>query len=792
MKVSRQWLEAFLRTPLNARDMAARLGMLGAPVDGIESSGAALAPFVVGLVLDVQPHPEADKVRVTQVDDGTGVIHTVVCGAPNVTAGKKYPFARLGTMMPAGFPIEKRKIRGIASEGMLCSARELQLGDDHDGLLTLSTDAAPGTPLLQVLDVGDDCLEIDVTPNRADLLGHKGVARELAASYGVAYRLPEIPGESQVDLPTPTRHGTSAAVGGITLAIEDTAGCPRFLGAVIKGVRVGPSPEWLQQRLRSVGARPINNIVDATNYCLLELNQPMHAYDADKLRGASISARSAAPRERVMTLDGVERTIPSAGLVIADAKGVVGIAGVMGGRDSEVTAATTRIFLECACFDPARVRRTRRGVGLSTDASHRFERGVDRWGAVDAFRRCIRLIITVAGGELEGETVDCFPEPTFPPRVFLRPARVQQVLGIELPWKDIEKHLVAIGATVVSKPHDGRIAVDVPGWRPDITSEIDLVEEIARLHGYENIPDDLRSYRPAERNDDSAWTAAKRVRTGLASLGLTEVATLPMVSSGGTAAARVSNPLSAEHGYLRAALLPSLTKQVEANWLASTGDVRLFEVGNVFGAPGKSGAPVEELHAAFVVTGGRAPAHWSDGGKRATWDRWDARALFERLVTLAHPSASVEVSGDRWVAKDGAGHEVGWCGRLDADAPAWAAPLLGGELRVSLHPIRPPEYSPLPTFPATPRDLALLVSLDQPVVQLVNVLMQRGKRHSLESASVIDEFRGKALPEGKRSVAIRLVFRNNERTLTDAEVDAAVGRLLTSLERELDVTLRTT
>jgi phenylalanyl-tRNA synthetase beta chain len=415
MNISRRWLEAFLRQPIDAREAASTLGMLGAPVDAIEPLAEHLAPFVVGRVLSVRQHPDADKLRVTTVDDGSGTIWNVVCGAPNVEAGKSYPFARLGTTMPGGLVIERRKLRGEASEGMLCSARELGLGDDHGGLLTLDTDAAPGTPLVEVLGLDDERLVVDVTPNRPDLLGHKGVARELAAAWKLPMRLPAIPDEVDLDVPPPDRFGDEAVVGGIRVAITDRNGCGRFLAATLRGVRVGPSPAWLRERLEACGLSSINNVVDVTNYVMLELNQPMHAYDAATLRGPAIVVRPARVGETLVTLDGTTRNVPEGALLIADAERAIGVAGVMGGLDTEVTDATTDLLLECAWFAPSRVRAAKRALNLSTDASHRFERGTDRWGAVDAFRRAIRLLVTVAGGTLEA-AVDLHPAPTHPPR----------------------------------------------------------------------------------------------------------------------------------------------------------------------------------------------------------------------------------------------------------------------------------------------------------------------------------------------------------------------------------------
>lgn len=791
MNISRRWIEGFLRQPIDPVDAAARLGMLGAPVDAIDAVGAELAPFVVGLVTEVRPHPSADKLQVTTVDDGSGESFQVVCGATNVAVGTKYPFARLGTTMPGGMVIERRKLRGEVSEGMLCSARELGLGDDHDGILALGTDLPPGTGILEVLGLGDHMLVVDVTPNRPDLFGHKGVARELAISYRIPFRLPDVPNLADVDLPTPTRYADEAVVGGVRLAITDRAGCGRFLAATIRGVTVGPSPAWLVERLKAVGVRSINNVVDVTNYVMLELNQPMHAYDAATIAGPAVIVRAARAGEPLTTLDGVSRTLSEGTLVIADAERVIGIAGVMGGAATEVTDATRDIFLECAWFEPLRVRAARRSVNLSTDASQRFERGTDRWGAVDAFRRAIRLLVGVAGGTLDGTTVDCFPAPTHAPRIFLRPARIRQVLGIDLKWTEIERCLVAIGATVVSKPEDGRIAVDVPGWRPDITSEIDLVEEVARIHGYDNIPTELRPFRPAARRDDAAWTMMEQLRIGAASLGLSEVMTLPMVTTTSDRAPRILNPLSADHGWLRDAIMPALVRQVEANFHAMTRNVRLFEIGTVFRRAAAGERPVEATAVAFAVTGARHPAHWSRASEETDWDEWDARWLFERLLALAHPSAVVQVGAGRWDAVGTDGATVGWCGPLDADTPPWAGPVFGGEIATDPSTRTAVRFQPLPHHPAVTRDLALLLGADRRSTDVLALLAQRGARLALEHSTVVDEYRGQGLPDGKRSVAFRLTFRATDRTLTDKEVDQSTARLVQMLERELDVTLRT-
>ena len=784
MNVSLNWLSDFLRRPLEPRDVAARLGALGAPADAIEPLHADLGGIVVGLVKSAGQHPNADRLRVCVVDDGSGTERHVVCGAPNVAAGGRYPFAPVGATLPGGLRIEKRKLRGEVSEGMLCSARELGLGDDHQGLWALAGDAAPGTPLLAAVPLADTRLVLDVTPNRPDLLGHKGVARELAAALGVQMRLPALPGSPGGTMAAPVRSGASAATGGIRVAIEDPAGCPRFLGAVLRGVQVTASPDWLVRRLEVVGVRSINNVVDATNYVMFELNQPMHAYDLSKLRGGAVIARRARAGERLRTLDDVDRVLDDRMTVIADADGVIGVAGVMGGAGSEVSAETRDVFLECAFFEPSGVRRARRALNLSTEASFRFERGVDRWNGAEALRRCVELMQLIAGGELAPDAVDLCPAVTHPPRIFLRPSRVAQVLGTTLSWQEIERALVAIGATVVSKPDDGRIAVDVPGWRPDLLAEIDLIEEVARVHGYDAVPEELRAARPGRQGDDPAFEAAARLRGALIAEGLFEVVTLPMTAVGGPGSVRLLNPLSATEGHLRAALLPGLTRLAELNWAAQLRDIRLFEVATVF-APAPAGEPPrEELHVAAIVTGARAPQHWTLRG-REDCDVWDAKGLFERVAALAAPGSSIQ-PGDGGLEALLNGTIVGRARTLAADSPPWAASLFGVELAVSTAPPSPVRFRPMPATPSSGRDLTLLVPDALPVARVTAQLASAGEP-LLESVAVVGEYRAADLPSGRRSVTFHLTFRATDRTLETPEVDRAEARLLGVLDRELGV-----
>jgi phenylalanyl-tRNA synthetase beta chain len=604
----------------------------------------------------------------------------------------------------------------------------------------------------------------------------------------VPFRLPQIPGAERLDVPSARHTGASDAVAGLGISIEDPESCPRFHAAVIRGATVGPSPEWLQRRLEAVGVRSINNVVDATNYVMLELNQPMHAYDLATLRGGRLVVRRARAGERVVTLDDVDRPLTPEMVAIADGEGVIGIAGVMGGADTEVSLESRDILLEAAVWDPARTRRTRRDLNLSTEASYRFERGIDRWGGEAAMRRCIELVLATAGGTLVETPVDLWPVQSHPPRIFLRPARVAQVLGVELPWAELERHLVAIGATVVSKPEDGRIAVDVPGWRPDLRREIDLIEEIARLHGYDSFPADLRRFRVGNLPDAPEEAVTAAVRRGLVAEGFYEVVSLPMGAADGEDSVRLLNPLAADEAWLRRRLLPGLVRLVEANWANRVADVRLFEIGTAFmpGAAGKR--PREERRVAAVLTGRREPPHWSDPATPA-FDLWDLKGRLEAAVALAVPDAEVQVEGQAWVVRDRAGRVVGGGGPLSADAPPWAAPLFGFELLLDPAPRRPVPFAPLPTTPSSERVLALLLP-DGLAAQQVEDVLRRAGGELLERVDIESDYRGAELPSGTRSVAFRLTFRAADRTLRDAEVDQAEVALLAALAGELGIQRR--
>ena len=805
MIVSRRWLEALLDRSLDARDVAERLTLHAAAVDAVVPLHQGLGDILIARVLEVKKHPDADRLSLCLVDRGGGGGPVeVVCGAPNVQAGKTYPYAPVGATLPGGLKLERKKIRGVESNGMLCSAKELGLGADHTGILELDTAAPPGARFIDAMGIGDHQIVIDVPANRPDLLCHKGVARELGAYLGAPVKLPPIAGAKPLSLSPPVRQSARGVVDGVEVRLEDPEGAPRYMIAVLRGVRVGPSPAWLADRLAAVGQRPINNVVDATNYILFELNQPLHAFDLAKLRGPAVVVRRARPGEKIVTLDGVTRTLTPDMTAICDAEHPTIVAGVMGSAESEVSAGTKDLVLECAYFQPTRIRRTRRALELSSESSYRFERGIDMLGMPDALRRAIELITAVAGGEVRVPALDLWPQPQPERTIFLRPERVSHLLGVAIERPEVERLLTAVGFFVA--PKDGRLAVQVPGWRPDVTREVDLIEEVARLKGYDAFPDELRAYRPGTVPDAPDERARARVREQLVRAGLLEARTLPLGPPDGSDAVPILNPMSAEEAYLRGRLLPGLMRRVEYNWANRNRDIRLFEVGTVFrkpageqGAlkesltvPGSGSLPDEWTSVAGVLTGARRPAHWSEGAKVPDMDIWDLKYHFELAVAAAAPGCHVEpATGGAvgWVAVRQGGEVVGQAGPLEADAPVWAAPLFGFEVRLDAGERDLVAYRPLPLQPPVERDLALVLPPGVTAAQVSDVL-QRTVGPLLERLEVFDEYRGPGIPAGHRSVAWHCSFRDPERTLRERDVDALLTRGLAALEGELGVRRR--
>lgn len=779
------------------------MAMYGAPVDELIAIGEPVADVVVARVESVQRHPNADRLSVCEVDAGTGEMLQVVCGAPNVTAGRYYPFAPVGSSLPGGIKIRKAKIRGVESQGMLCSERELGLGREHSGLMELHGTFTPGEKFAPALGLDDVRIVVDITPNRADLLSHLGVAREIAPGGEAGVRLPEFPGaarEAAVDAPTFQRSEREGEVDGVRVVLEDPRGCLRYIGAVIRGVTVGPSPAWLASRLRAVGLRPINNVVDATNYVLFELGQPLHAFDLDRLSGGEVRIRRARPGETMTTLDGEDRVLSEDMIVIADSERPTAVAGVMGGLESEVTATTRNIFLECALFDAKTTRRTRTALGLSTDASYRFERGVDSEGMERAMRRVIDLILAVAGGEVAPVGVDLYPEPVEAPIVEVRPDRVGHLLGVPFTADQVTGCLVPLGFEPVENA-SGALRFRIPGHRwHDVTREVDLIEEVARRHGYDEFPSDLRAFRPSSVPDDAMAHLEDRLRTLLVGRGFFEARLAAFVPEQAGDVALL-NPLSAPEGRLRRTLVYGLLREVEHNFARAVRSVRLFEIGTVFSpADTPTELPREATHLAAVFVGTRRPPHWS--AEPEVYDVWDLKGLLDELIDALGGGLTIEPGAEAsgYVAPlsfrvtDSAGAVVGRAGQVEPgaiDAPAWADPVWAIEITLLPGFAVPerPAFRPLPAYPAIERDAALLVADEIPARRVEDVIREAGGR-LLEEVWPFDLFRGKNVPEGVRSIGFRMRFRASDRTLTDQEVDKVVQRILHRLKEELGVERR--
>lgn len=771
MRAPLSWIREF--TPLDNVEVAAiadALDQLGLEVEAVDEPGRGVNGVVVAKILDVVPHPDADRIRLADVDFGDGQLR-VVCGAPNIKAGMVVPFARVGAVLPGDFKIERRKIRGVVSEGMLCSTRELGLGDDHAGILELPADAPLGTDVREVLGLDDVVFDLSITPNRPDAMGIVGVARDLAAHFGQPFTFVE-------HEPAPIFD----EVAGATVVVEAPDRCPRFV-AVAARVVMGASPEWMQRRLTLAGMRPISNVVDVTNYVMLERCRPLHAFDLDRLAGRGIVVRLATDGEKMTTLDGVERTLTRADLLICDGERVAqGIAGIMGGAAAEVSATTTEVLLESAYFEPSGIARTSKRLGLRSEASARFERGVDPNNTGSGAVRAMELFTQVASGVPAAGAIDVYPQPIERARITVRTARVNALLGTALTETEIAEYLTPLGIEV-----DGTEAT-VPTFRPDLEREIDLVEEVARRVGLDHIartvpsnPEKIGGLTPRQRD-------RRTVADVLIGAGYDEVFTLPLLAPADLANAglrpealiEVENPLRAEESILRPALLPGLLRSVAFNAAHGEPDVALFESGTVF-APPAAGESLPREHRSLAFARAHNAVRAPHEPNRPV-DVYDATAVLAalgqelRITDLQIVAATVDgfhPTRAAHVVVDGLG--VGSIGEVAAsvvDALALVAPVVACELDVDalLAATRTERAArPVSRFPASSVDLAFVVVDDVPAAALHATLVEAGGE-LLEHVALFDVFRSDALGAGKVSLAFALRFRALDRTLTDDEV----------------------
>lgn len=809
MKISYRWLKEFVETELDARAVADRLTNAGIGVEQITPVVEGLAGVVVGEIEAVERELGASAAghvnRLVRVAV-PGKHYSVVCGAPNAAPGRRAAFAPPGARLPGLGPVKAAKIRGVISEGILCSEKELGLGDDHSGILVLPGEAPLGADLATYLGLDDWILEIEITPNRPDALSVVGVAREIAALTGAPFRFPRVVAtEGEVE---------ASSLASVEVQAPDL--CPRFCARVITGLTVKPSPPWLAQRLRAVGLRPINNLVDVTNYIMWELGQPLHAFDLDTLARHTVVVRRARPGERTKTLDGQERALGPDMALVCDPEHAVGIGGVMGGADSEVTGGTTRVLLEAAYWDPGSIRRTARTLGLSTDAAYRFERGGDIEAPPDVLARAAQLMAELGGGAVARGVIDVYPGPRPHRRVTLRMSRVERVIGASPPREEAVRILQALGFAVDDTGED--LQVVVPSFRRDIHQEDDLVEEIVRIWGYDRIPLTL-----AGGGEIQPITQPVGVRLGrlmgraLNAAGLSECVTWVFLDPdrlkrmGWADPERLlalQNPLSVERSVLRPSLLPGLLEVVGLNANRQMPDVRAFEVGNVFAPhrPEDGDHPAhEDLRLGLVLTGLRAPRAWFTAARDRV-DLYDAKGMAEaalqaagvadaRTVPWSDEQVPAFLEPGRSARLVRGATDLGWFGEValaarevfDLPAPVFAAELSVTALTALPSPTV--RYEPLPRFPAVQRDLAIVVSSEVTAGQ-VEAAIRALDLPLLSRITLFDVYTGGQVGAGRRSLAWSLTFQAPDRTLTDAEVSRVHSLIVTEVARQFGAEVR--
>ncbi len=793
-------------SPREAADILTSTGLEVESVETVEAIPGMLAGVVVGEVLTCEKHPDADRLHVCSVEIGGEAPSQIVCGAPNVAAGQKVLVATVGaTLHPTGgepFTIKKAKIRGVESNGMICASDELGLGTDHAGIMVLDGSAKVGTPAADQLGLqSDHVLEIGLTPNRSDALGHWGVARDLIAALNHrtgskhTLRLPSVEAFRQDD---------DART--IAVEVQATDAAPRYAGLTLTGITVGPSPAWLQERLKSIGLKPINNVVDVTNFVQHELGQPLHAFDADKLKGDKVIVRKAHAGEHLITLDGKDRSLDSEDLLIADAEKGATLAGVFGGADSGVSDGTETIFLESACFDAVTIRRTARRHGLNTDASFRFERGVDPEITVYALKRAALLLKEVAGAKISSAITD-IAQPRPWAEVALHFATVDKLCGVAIAPDDVVRILEMLDCRISARTAE-KIHVQVPPYRVDVTREADLVEEVLRIHGFDQVPIPERLMVPAVQQPETTSEGFhQRIAQHLAARGFREVMTPSLINGGRAvklqaageeALVRLKNPLSAELDVMRPTMLFGLLQSAAHNLARQQRDLRLFEKGRTYSIV--NGKVIEEECVALLITGQHGTENWRTAGRKS--ELADVKAEIELLLQRMGMkqetkfqagespllAATLEVKvGKKTVALLG---EVAApvAKAFEVGQPAYYAEIHDAALMALLRGRRT-TYQEVTKFPAVRRDLSLLLDRSVAYAELERIAYQ-AERKLLREVGLFDVYEGDKLPEGKKSYALNFILQDSEKTLTDEQVDKAMGRIRQALEKEVGAELR--
>ena len=822
MKVTLNWLKQYVDFNWSPEELTGRLTMLGLEVEGVQKISGTFDGIVVAQVITRDKHPNADKLSLCRVNDGTAE-RQIVCGAQNFKAGDKVPLILPGASLPPKpgekepFTIKVGKIRGVESHGMLCSPQELGLPNQVDGLLILREDAQVGQSFGEYLgrSGGDVVYDLEITPNRPDLNSVIGIAREIATVTGNPLRIPELKIQNE----------KLKIEGLVSVRIEDAELCPRYTARVIKGVKVGPSPDWLKSTLERIGIRSINNVVDVTNYVMLETGQPLHAFDYHLISSSSgresaqnklepthvgcytptIVVRRANAGEKFKTLDNHERTLTNEMLLIADEQKGIALAGVMGGANTEINNDTKDVLIESAYFSPVNIRRTSKLLGLRSESSYRFERGADVGICDWASRRAAQLILETAGGQLAEGMVDIYPKAKEPKPITLHFAKVKELLGVSISHADQISFLTKLGLTLTEQS-PGVCTFNIPTWRVDLKREVDLIEEVARLHGVNNIPSTPPRGAFGMNAYDSVHDQIAEARRILSGLGLNEAQGQTLVSNAecrmpNAELVALANPLSSDMDVLRPSLLPGLIYSLRHNVTRKNYDVALFEVGRVF--PVQNGATKEERRVAIALTGRRNSAFWSGDDRDAKFDAYDLKGLLEefleqfglRGVTFTRRADSTPLFLESATIALGGKLVLGEAGQL---LPALAKKydlrdgVLLAELNLDLllarrNPAK--SFRSLPQFPTIRRDVAMIVpetTTHEAVLQTV----RQTKPANLESVELFDVFRGKHVPAGQKSLAYAFTYRSPEKTLTDAEVNAAHTKIVDAFKAQLSASLR--
>ncbi len=794
MLISWNWISDFVDLDgIDPESAAARLTMAGLEVAGVNKlCPESLSKVISAQITAIEPHPEADKLSLCQVTDGQDEF-TIVCGASNMQAGDFVALAPLKTRLPNGMTIKKAKIRGVVSIGMLCSASEMGFEEDSAGIMILPEGSPLGKPVVDLLGLQDTILEFEITPNRGDCLSVIGVAREIAAIYKRKFTLPEI------SLQESSKKSSELA----SITISDTDLCPRYVGRVVNAVVLGESPLWLKARLKAAGVRPISNVVDVSNYVMLETGQPLHAFDLDLLQKSQIDVRRAGSSNKFITLDEEERKIDPDTLMICDGKEPVAIAGIMGGLNSEINAETRNVLIESAFFQPASIRRSARLLNLSTEASYRFERGVDSQATARAAARAAELLQNLAQGKVAQGSIDVCPVPRSMPKISFRPAKANALLGLELDLDSIKDILARLDIEIVAE-QSGTLTVVPPAWRFDLEREVDLIEEVARLYGYDQVPVTAPTLTDPEVKDAPEVAALLRVREAMQAFGYSEAVNYSFIDPQAVAKldvvpesrffdfVKIKNPISSEMAVMRTTLLPGLLTNLKDNLRVNVKNIRLFEVGRTFFAVAGEKQPTEELYISGVACGRRYHDHFSAADE--TVDFFDLKGILEELASTL--KLELEFKAENYFPCLTPGQaatiklgdlEVGSVGQLDHKVAA--AYGIDQELflfELALKPLLEKSaqavvtYQGLARFPAVYRDLAFLVNKTVAAGSMLDYMQEQHKL--LTAVEVFDLFQGDSLPSGKKSLAFRLTFQDMNKTLTDKKVNAIIAKLIKGIE----------